>query len=299
MRFATIAARVAVLTMAGGGAVLGVTAGPATGTVDKYKCPEVVHTSTADVTITAGGKATIDPDGGMIFETAVNADAVNWKKTLSPHVPMAAVARMSYQTRKFPVEGGNVAALPAYRIYLTGTDGPSSSTTLVYEPYYQDGVGNPAVNVTRTWDVKAGKFWATQTIAGIVAEPGGSYAGNKTWAQIRAANPHAKVTGFAVGQGTYNHGTKARVNHVIFDGLRKCADHVWCKPEATPTSTPTPTPTVTGTAVGGGGNGGGKPGLPVTGPVAAGAGAVGVVLLVAGAAFMLLTRRRRVRFTAT
>lgn len=299
MKITAVAARIAALTLVGGGAVIatatGVSAGPAPDT-ERYKCVEVVHTSTKDIVLTGGATAVIADSGGVVFTTPAVESKVHWQTTVSPKVPMKAVTAMRYTTRKLDDGKTNAAALPAYRIWLTGTSGPNEDTVLVFEPYYQLP-GNPALNTTQTWDVLAGKFWATKSVGGITAEAGGSYAGNRTWAQIKAANPHAKVVAYGVGQGTYNAGTEAKVNHVVFAGGGKCAEHVWCKPAATPT--PTPTVTATSTTVPGGNAGGDKPGLPVTGvsvPVLVGGAAV---LLVAGAAFLVLTRRRRVRFTAT
>lgn len=302
---------VAALLLAGGGVLVAAGAAAATSltpaTYTGGGCPEVVHTSTADVTKTAGGKASIDPAGGLVFETTVVEDAVSWKHTLAGPVPMGAVDKMRYTTRKLDNGATNAAALPAYRVFLVDTNGANSATTLVYEPYYQI-VGNPALNVTETWDVKAGKFWSTKTIAGITAEPGGSYAGNKTWAEIKTANPNAKVVAFSVGQGTYNAGTKARVNHVIFGAGHKCADHIW-KPgssaspsaSASASASASPSASASSSSSAGGGNGGGNNAggsLPVTGAKAAVVATVGVLIVLAGVGLVVASvRRKRVRFT--
>jgi hypothetical protein len=305
------AAGVAAVAAAGvvGAASVAGAAGPGRPVAYTGGCPTVKHTDLAGVTYTAGGKAALDVDG-LVFTTTVVADAVQWKSTLGEPVDMDKVNAMSYRTRKLPFsdteDTGNAAALPAYRVFLTGTE-INDSATLVYEPYYQPGVGNPPMATTQTWNVLAGKFWSSKTIGGITAEPGGSYAGNKTWAEIVAANPSAKVVAFAVGQGTYNVKTKARVNNVVFSSKKKCVEHTWTTPPAptgTGTGTGSPTATATATATGtatvappppGGGSNGG---LPVTGVNVGVAVAVGLGLLGVGAVVVFVSRRRRVRFAS-
>lgn len=286
-------------------------------------CVAEAHTNTAGVTLTAGGKATVQSDG-LLLETTVVEDAVVWKTTLAAPIPLAAVADLSYVTRKLDDGLGNPAALPAYRLYLVDMDGANDTTTIVFEPYYQIS-GNPALNSTVTWNVDAGKWWSTKAVAGITHVPAGSYADNFTLATLVAANPSAKVVAYGVGQGTYNVGTKARVNLVKFQAGKTCTLHTWMVPPPTSSSSPassapssTPptstTPTATATSAppssappsasstpsatvppaGSGSSGGGN--LALTGvavPLVAGSG---LALVAAGFGLWLFARRRRVEF---
>lgn len=247
-----------------------------------------------------------DMDGGLLVQTLVNEDSVNWKKTFTPEIKLlpSMASWFSYRTKKFAVAGGNAAALPAYRIYLTGTDGPNSSTALVYEPYYQTGNaglgadGNPKLDTFVTWNVGAGKFWATKSIAGLTAEPGGSYAGNKTLDQILVANPSAKIAAIGIGQGTYNAGTRAWVGAVRFG----CATYAWKQPVASPSVSASASASVSASAspvvsvsttpaslplTGGRGNAGATLGL-----IGLGALSLGTLL------FLLARQRRRTKFVA-
>lgn len=260
------------------------------------RCQDVWHTNTDGITLTAGGKADLTPDG-VVLTTTVNADKVGWKYDLGK-VAMKDITKLSYVTRKLDDGSINAAALPAYHVYLTDTSGPNSDTTLVFEPYYQIS-GNPPVNTTQTWDVLAGKFWASKTVGGIMAEPGGSYAGNRTWAQIKSANPYAKVVAIGFGQGTYNAGTKGLLNHVQVATKEKCVDHIWKKKHdndttatatATATTTATATATATATTVP---VDDGKPRLPQTGAPVGILVAGGTGLTAAGAGLLLLVARRR------
>lgn len=262
----------------------------------RVDCVPLVH-GTDGITVTAGGKYSFDPAGGLILETTVVEDAVHWKGNLTAPVKMDDVKVMRYSTRKLDDGTGNAAALPAYRVFITDANGgpgnPGNTTTLVYEPYYNI-TGNPALNTTQTWDVLAGKFWATKSIGGITAEPGGSYAGNRTWSQIKAANPNAQVVAIGIGQGTYNKGTKAWTNHAFFGTYKACTDHVWVKPKPSPS----PSLTVTATPTVPPANGGGS--LPITGISAPTMIATGGLLTLLGVGLVWMVRRRkRLEFTAS
>ncbi|MDG4807314.1 LPXTG cell wall anchor domain-containing protein [Micromonospora sp. WMMD1120] len=92
-------------------------------------------------------------------------------------------------------------------------------------------------------------------------------------------------------------------NHTTFEAF---VDLTWTPPTTTPTPTPTVTPTATPTATptpgattsptAGGGAGGG--GLPVTGVQVGVIGAIGALILLAGGALLVLSRRRKVVLVA-
>jgi len=280
------------------------------------RCTVVGHTSSDGITLTGTATAALGADG-VVVSTPDNPAKVKWVKTFGSPVKMSAVTALSYQTHKLDGTGdipaGNDAALPAYHVVVDVDDDGDGDSTLVFEPYYQIA-GNPARGTTQTWNVLDGKFWTSTSIPGLPAEGGGSYAGNKTWAEISAANPEARIVGFGWGQGTYNAGTVARINHVKFAGKGVCQVHDWWKgAEPTPSQSVSPSPSVSPSAsmsasaspsasesspAPGGVAGGDDPSLPVTG--------VSVPVLVSGAAALLaiggvlfvVTRKRRVRTVA-
>jgi hypothetical protein len=280
------------------------------------RCATVVHTNDDGVTLT--GTASIELVGaGVVVRTPDTPAKVKWAKPLAAPVKMSAVTALGYQTHKLDGTGdipaGNDAALPAFHIVLDVDDDGTGDSTIVYEPYYSI-VGNPARGTTQTWNVLDGKFWTSTTLPGLPAEGGGSYAGNKTWAEISAANPEARVLGFGWGQGTYNAGTVARLNHVKFAAAGKCQLHDWKKgAEPTPSQSVSPSPTVTPSATAsaspstsetsaapGGAAGGDEPSLPVTGASLPVLLVGGGGLIAAGAVALLIAahRRRRTTFTA-
>lgn len=299
-----ISAAVAMLAMPLVAVTIWAAPGGATG-----RCDVVTHTNDDGVTLT--GTASIElVASGVVARTPDNPAKVKWAKTLAAPVKMSAVTALSYQTHKLDGTGdipaGNDAALPAYHVVLDVDDDGDPDATLVFEPYYQI-VGNPARGETKTWNVLDGKFWTSAAIPGLPAEGGGSYAGNKTWAEILSANPEARVVGFGWGQGTYNAGTVARINHVKFAGKGVCQVHDWKKgvePSQSVSPSPSVSPSVSVSAsaspsasesTGPGGVGGGdEPSLPVTGAPTAVLISGALALLTVGALLFLVTRKRRI-----
>lgn len=292
-------------------------------------CVYSVHTTTGGIETAAGGKVELFPSGLKISTTA-QADKVAWKRTLAHPVNMADVTGLRYTTRKVDDASKNAAALVAYHVYVSApTDSGDVQATLVYEPYYQI-IGNPPTNTTHTWEVKLGKFWTNKTIPGLVAEPGGSYAGNRTWSQILTANPKATVTGYGFGQGTYNEGTTSllfKANNsaaMEFKSTKGSECHNWTRPKHPPTHPPTIPPTKPPTAPpttppthtaspttppthgsttappAGGGDSYTQGGLAQTGDETSTMFGVGVALLLVGglATVGAIAWRRRTRFTA-
>lgn len=284
-------------------------AGPATAA----DCQTTTYWNTDGVTLAAGATAVVTNDG-LVLTTPVREDhaaKATFKVTLATPVALADVKKLSYKTRKTDadVEGNNDAAIASYDLYLS-IEG--KLTTLIYEPYYQI-VGNPARNTTQVWNVDEGKFWASNPAAveGLppIAGGGGSYAGNKTVAQILADNPQAKVLGYGSHQGTSNDGTISRINDLKFSTKSSCMTHVWDaskKPSPSPSSSsasPSPsssaTPAATLTATH---PVPGASSLPVTGTPVSSATWFGTSLVGIGGALVTVlywvSRRRRVHFTA-
>ena len=289
---AAAAVTAVILTAVTGGAPAGAT----------VACVNALHTNTDGITVVGTATATVVA-GGVKVTTGVTSDAdkVTWKYTAPAAVDADDVTGASYITTKQddPGPGVNDAALPAYHLYVHTTAGDA---TLVYEPYYQIS-GNPARNTATTWNVLAGKFWTSSTnVAGLPAEGGGSYAGNKTWTDIKAANPGMTVTGYGFGLGTYNRGVIATLNNLLFSSkvntTSKCTKHQWIQPIVQPSRSKSPSasaslttsaaPTTPGASM--------TPAavtgtLPVTGPGAT--VGIGLALVVAGAVAVIVARRRR------
>jgi hypothetical protein len=220
----------AALTVTSG--IVAVSAVSATASPRQNRCSTSTLENTRGWTTTAGGTVKIVPDGVQVA-TPGQDSSVQYRYTLPQRVRLADVSTLSYQTTKLDGTGGipagNDAALPAYRLFLDLTNNGSVDGAIVFEPYYQIS-GNPARGQTTTWDVDAGKFWTGATIPGMVTQGGGSYADNKTLAEIESANSEARIVAISIGQGTYNNGTVARVNNVRFAGGRACQVLAWKAP---------------------------------------------------------------------
>ncbi|MEV4622327.1 hypothetical protein AB0J74_26885 [Asanoa sp. NPDC049573] len=180
-------------------------AGPAAA-APPSRCATTTVENTRGWTTAAGGTVRVVPDGAQVATPDQDSE-VQYRYTLPTRVRLSEVSTLSYELTKLDgttvggtaIPAGNDAALPAYRLFLDLTNNGSVDGAIVYEPYYQIE-GNPARGQTTNWDVDAGTFWTGATIPGMVAEGGGSYANNKTLAQIRSANPAARVVAISVAR---------------------------------------------------------------------------------------------------
>lgn len=170
----------------------------------------------------ANGATAETTDKGLKLTTPVKADhsaKLSWKVVLPTAVGLNKLSSAGYVLTKLDAAGPGVndAALLSYDLFIDKNGDGSEDFTLVYEPYYNT-VGNPARNSTKVWDVATGKFWANKADAWVGNESaGGSYAGNKTLAQIVALYPNAKIKGYGYHQGTYNDGTTSLLSGFWFD----------------------------------------------------------------------------------
>jgi hypothetical protein len=159
------------------------------------------------------------PKGALQLTT----DATTTAKAQYLHAastPLSNVNELSYYTKQV---SGPPHAAPAYQV-IANLLGSSGFTTLVFEPYQNPTQGAIVSNAWQDWDVDAGQFWSTRTVAcpngPVTGTPGGPAA--YTLAQIKALCPAAVVIGFGVNIGTnnpsYNVETDLfRFNDTIYD----------------------------------------------------------------------------------
>ncbi|MET3427908.1 hypothetical protein BJ973_007120 [Actinoplanes tereljensis] len=195
-------------------------------------CAVEKHFNLAGVEKVGTATATIGADGVKLTTSrTVDTDKVSWKSKFLLPVPADSVNEMNYETVKLDSyvddtnQTVNNAALPSYHIYVRTRAG--AEATLIYEPYY-NLPANPQRNVRTEWDVTTGKLWTSATtLTGVTGIGGGSYATNKTLAQIIATNPGLAVTGIGWGLGTYNRGVVAIMDDQRFATKLTCTDHQW------------------------------------------------------------------------
>lgn len=130
------------------------------------------------------------------------------------NVPLAtAVGNPMYYSTK-QNSASFVAGLPSYQVAvnLLGTSG---FTTLVYEPYNNEG--NDAVHngEWQQWNVGEGKFWSTRAV-GSLQPSQGQY--QYTLAQILAEFPNATVLSIGVNVGSNNPAYDTEVDGLAFNG---------------------------------------------------------------------------------
>lgn len=185
--------------------------------------PGLNYNKTGDLKLSNGATAET-ANNGILLYTPVKADhsaKLSWSVGVSPAIGLNKLSAAGYVLTKKDMAGPGVndAALLSYDLVIDKDGNGTSDFTLVYEPYYNNS-GNPTRNSQQFWDVKSGKFWANKAAADtwLGNEPGGgSYAGNKTVAQILVFWPNAKITGYGYHQGTYNDGTVSLLTGLWFD----------------------------------------------------------------------------------
>lgn len=178
--------------------------------------------STADTRTGGAVNFVVDataPSGfGALQLTTDNTNDAKAQYMHGTHTPLASVTELSYYTKQVAPPG---VADPSYQlpVNLDPTSDTSSSTTLVFEPYW-----NPPQAVIadtwQQWNVADGLFWSSKTVTctggTIVAHPGGP--ATYTLQQVRDLCPSAVVTGFGVNIGTYNPDYNVEADLVNFNG---------------------------------------------------------------------------------
>ena len=173
--------------------------------------------STADTR--PGGAVNFVLDGSApagLGALQLTTDATNAAKAQYMHaanVPLADVTELSYYTKQISASFAEGEASYQLPVCLGGFVGTTcvGFTTLVFEPYWNPGLGNPGGNVIpnvwQEWNVDAGQFWSSSNANGGGACTTVSGAGGPpfyTLAGLKSVCPNAVVVGFGVNIGTYN-----------------------------------------------------------------------------------------------
>lgn len=106
-----------------------------------------------------------------------------------------------------------VAGLPSYQVAVN-LHGTSGFTTLVYEPYTNEGNAAVQNGVWQQWNVGASKFWSTRAV-GSLQPSQGTY--QYTLAQILEEFPNAQVIGVGVNVGSNNPNYDTEVDGFAFN----------------------------------------------------------------------------------
>lgn len=151
------------------------------------------------------------PSGALqLTTTNDNADKAQYMKSAS--VPLADINELSYYTKQ---NSGPAVAAPSYQLEVDlNGDEAGGFTTLVYEPYWNGAV---IPGTWQSWDVDAGQFWSSKTVAPLVVNGAGGppfYTLN----QLKLVYPNAVVTAFGVNIGSFNPNYDVETDGVNFNG---------------------------------------------------------------------------------
>jgi hypothetical protein len=160
----------------------------------------------ADATTAGGSVAFVDDDtspyGGAVQLSTDATDAAKANlATAVDSVGLDELTALGYHT--FQVDGDGQAAA-SYQLYVTFDDG--GWTWLVYEPYWQNGTGDPApveAGLWQQWDLlDNGLFWSSRTASGLAAGAGGPPF--YTLDDVIALGNDATVRAIALNVGSHN-----------------------------------------------------------------------------------------------
>ncbi|HVM17571.1 MAG TPA: hypothetical protein VM290_08335 [Gaiellaceae bacterium] len=130
--------------------------------------------------------------------------------------PLAGVTTLSYWTYQVPTPQPPIAA-PSFQLQIdVNGDATGGFTTLVYEPYWN---GTVAPATWQQWDVDAGRFWSSRTVADgtCVLAAGAGGPPFYTLEQVQAMCPDAVVLGIGVNVGSFNPGWTVAADGVTFN----------------------------------------------------------------------------------
>jgi LPXTG-motif cell wall-anchored protein len=193
--------------------------------------PEVItHTDTTGVQSDGGATTTVEPTG-LRLVTPANARANFYHYFIEPGteledlesvVFLGSITDLSYQTKKLDTGAGSEPILPAYKMEIY-CDEERPYTTLVYEPYRQDGLGPNDVDyhMWQTWNVIEGEFWSTYQIGGGFGAAHGTKSDQTYQAgleEILDLCPEAVVISFQVGQGASPNPADSLADALLFEG---------------------------------------------------------------------------------
>jgi hypothetical protein len=154
-------------------------------------------------------------DGSLKLTTTLStADKAGLYNHTMAGTPLADVTALSYWTYQAATPQPPIAAA-SYQLQIDANGAlPGGFTTLVYEPYW-NGVVVPAT--WQSWDVDAGLFWSSRTVAecGLVAGAGGPPL--YTLSTVKTLCPNAVVVGIGVNIGTFNPGYTVATDGVQFN----------------------------------------------------------------------------------
>lgn len=170
------------------------------------------------------------PGGAALQLATDNTNAAKAQYLHNANVPLSSVTELSYETSQVAASSSTGDASFQLPVDTSGSNVPGCSTTLVYEPYWQNnGNPDPAPVVPtqwQSWNVETGLFWSSQTVSGACGgNPTSSGliagAGGKpfyTLSQVEQMFPNAVLQAFGVNVGSYNPSYTINVDLIDFNG---------------------------------------------------------------------------------
>jgi hypothetical protein len=156
-------------------------------------------------------------DGSLELKTNLTTAAkADYYTFAHAGTPLASVTQLSYWTYQAPT-GQPPHAAASYQLQIDVNGSAAGGfTTLVYEPYWN---GTVAPATWQQWDVDAGQFWSSRTVADGTCVLAAGAGGPPLYSlqTIKTLCPNAVVLGIGVNVGTFNPGYTVAVDGVTFN----------------------------------------------------------------------------------
>lgn len=174
---------------------------------------------------------------GSLSLTTNNTGTAKAQFMHAASLPLAGVTSLSYYTRQNSAPFPGAAASYQLVVCLDGFNpaliSPSngagcvnnSFTTLVFEPYQNNGTAPPSPvvvpNVWQPWDVDAGQLWSSRTYSNGTCSVAAGFGGAPFYSigGLSAACPNAFVVGFGVNIGSNNPNYNVSADLIELNGV--------------------------------------------------------------------------------
>lgn len=152
----------------------------------------------------------------LVFETPLVSNDKAYVATAASF-NLSDLDEMTYYTYRSTNSTAPAGQVPALNIFISGVSTDTGNATLIYEPIYEEtGDAGIVPGVWQEWSAAEdnSRWWSTSSFTGMAC----AFDCFVNLSEIKAANPDAQVTGFAINQGGGNPGLFSGADGLVVNG---------------------------------------------------------------------------------